>query len=236
MEHWVSTFLDSLERAKSPAQAFSAVAEAARQLGFEWCAYGHQHPLPFTRSDCFLISNYMELWRLRYAEADYLAVDPTVSRARMSMQPMVWDEQVHREAPQMWEEARAFGLRHGWAQSCFAPNGAVGLLSLSRSVEPLNRAELLEKEPQLCWLVGRTHAAMSAHLAKPATRDGKRLTRQEKAMLRWTADGKSASQTARIASLSPHTVEWHLKNAARKLGAGTRAAATARAAASGMLR
>lgn len=236
MEDCIASLLESLDRSASADQAFEAVAATARKLGFEWCAYGHQYPLPFTRKDCFLINNYVQQWRARYDEAQYLRIDPSVRKARNSMRPMVWDDAFFREAPQLWDEARTFGLRHGWAQACFAPNGAVGLLSLGRSNEPLGRTELRRKEPVLRCLVNAMHQALSEYVARTPLQFARGLTRQEVEMLRWAADGKSAPQTATITALSLNTVEWHLKNAALKLGAGSRAAAVARAVAIGALR
>jgi LuxR family transcriptional regulator len=236
MEDCIASLLDNLDRSGSAEEAFEAVAVTARELGFEWCAYGHQYPLPFTRKDCVLINNYVQQWRERYDEAQYLRIDPSVQQARSSMRPMVWDDAFFRDAPQLWDEARAFGLRHGWAQASFAPNGAVGLLSLGRSNEPLGCLELRRKEPILRSLVNATHAAMSEYVGRRPPQLAGRLTSKETEMLRWTADGKSAPQVAAITALSLNTVEWHLKNAALKLGAGTRAAAVARAVAIGALR
>lgn len=236
MAHWVASLLNALDRADSAHEAFDAVADGARQLGFEWCAYGFEHPLPFTRSDCYLISNYAPSWQARYAEARYLRVDPTVLRARKSMEPMVWNDRALRDAAQFWDEARSFGLRHGWAQSCFGPSGSVGLLSLARGHEPISRAELMMKDPELRWMVNVAHAALSRYMVRPAHPTVHGLTRREVEMMQWAADGKSARQTAQILEVSRFTVEFHLKNACRKLGAGSRAAATARAAAMGLLR
>jgi LuxR family transcriptional regulator len=236
MEDCIASLLEGLELATSAEQAYDAVAAAARQLGFEWCAYGHQYPLPFTRSNCYLINNYAYRWRERYDEARYLGVDPTVRWARTSMKPFVWDDAFFAQAPQMWDEARAFGLRYGWGQASFAPNGAVGLVSLGRSNEPIGCLELRRKEPALRSLVNAAHEALSARIDKTRLQLTGDLTKQEVEMLRWTADGKSAPQLAEIAELSVNTVEWHLKNAQGKLNAGSRAATVARATALGKLR
>ena len=44
------------------------------------------------------------------------------------------------------------------------------------------------------------------------------LTRRERDVLRWSAEGKTAEDTGAILGISPHTVGEHFKNIRRKLG------------------
>ncbi|RYF51099.1 MAG: LuxR family transcriptional regulator [Comamonadaceae bacterium] len=236
MEQWETALLKVLQRRRTVDQAFEAIAKAADDLGFRWCAYGCQHPLPFTRRRIFLISNYAPSWQARYAEAGYLRVDPTVAHARGSLQPVLWNDATFQPAPQLWEEAKASGLRYGWAQACFGPDGSIGLLSLSRDSDSLGRLELRAKQVRLRFLVNVTHATLSPLVRLQQEPQMTSLTPQELQVLRWSADGKSSEATAELMDLSLHTVEFHIKNAVRKLGASSRAAATARAAAIGLLR
>lgn len=46
-----------------------------------------------------------------------------------------------------------------------------------------------------------------------------RLTPREREVLQWTREGKSAWAVGQILSMSEHTVNYHLRNAMRKLGA-----------------
>lgn len=236
MSHWVASLLNALDRADSANETFAAVAEGARAMGFEWCAYGSEHAVPFTRTDCFQISNYAESWQARYAEASYLLVDPTVIRAKQSIEPMVWNERDLRNAAQFWDEARSFGLCHGWAQSCFDARGSVGLLSLARSHEPITDAERRLKDPELRWLANVAHGAMSRYVVHTAQARTPRLTRREVEVLRWTADGKSARQTAQILGIKKCTVDLHVARSCIKLCASSRSAAVAKAVAMGLLR
>jgi DNA-binding CsgD family transcriptional regulator len=236
MGHWAASLLNSLDRADSAEDVFAAIAEGARQLGFEWCAYGVERPLPFTRINCYQISNYAERWRTRYAEARYLHVDPTVIRAKQSIEPMVWNDRDLRDAAQFWDEASSFGLRYGWAQSCFDPRGAVGLLSLARAHEAIGEAERKLKDPELRWLANVAHAAMSLHLGDGSRMPVPKLTPREVEVLRWAGDGKSARQTAQILGVQKCTVDLHVANVRRKLGANSRPAAVAQATARGLLR
>lgn len=236
MTPWSARLMYALRDARSVDESFGAVADGARRLGFDSCAYGYEYPVPFSRNECFLVNNYASSWRERYREAGYVRVDPTVIRARVSTEPMVWSNRAFRGPAQMWDEARSFGLRHGWSQSCFSANGAVGLLSLARDNEPLTDVELLCKDPELRWLVNVAHASLSVFAFPAIQRRQRRLTRREIEVLRWAGDGKTAEETGAILRRSRNTVEWHLKNAMRKLGTHTRVATVGKAAALGLLR
>ena len=54
-------------------------------------------------------------------------------------------------------------------------------------------------------------------------------------MLRWTGDGKTSSDIADILTISDNTVNFHIKNAIKKMGANNKTAAAVKAALSGLL-
>lgn len=54
------------------------------------------------------------------------------------------------------------------------------------------------------------------------------LTARELDVLRWTADGKTSEEVAILLGVSCNTVNYHVKNAIRKLHVTNKAAAVAR--------
>ena len=62
-----------------------------------------------------------------------------------------------------------------------------------------------------------------------------RLSPRESASLHWSAIGKTSWETSLILEVSEHTVNFHLKNACRKLGVRTRRAAVVAALQRGLL-
>lgn len=68
----------------------------------------------------------------------------------------------------------------------------------------------------------------------PAT-PPKPLSNRERSCLHWAAVGKTSWETALILGVSEHTVNFHLKNACRKLGVRTRRAAVVAALQGGLL-
>lgn len=233
MADWRSRQLEAMARAPDAAGLFIRVAGAARELGFDYCAYGMRLPLPLSNPATFMLNNYPEAWQARYAEQGYLTVDPTVRHGAASLQPLVWSEAVFAAARPLWEEARGHGLQVGWAQSSRTTDGCTGLLTLARSHEALSDAELRHGEANMSWLAHAAHQGL-ARLQRPAV-PAAALSAREAEVLRWMADGKTSNEAATILGLSERTVNFHVANALVKLGTANKTAAVVKAALLGLL-
>lgn len=235
MNDWTQDVLGRLTEASEPSQVLEQIGVATRHLGFEHCAYGLRVYVPFTRPQTFMLSTYDERWNRRYLDAGYLQIDPTVAHGVRSRAPMVWSNEVFRETPQMWDEARSFGLRIGWAQSVFEADARVGMLTLARSSEPLTAAEMRAKDPLLQWLVNTAHRVLSHSLGESPLAGLEPLTDRQVEVLRWTADGKTSEEIAVILGISKPTVNFHITNAIARLHANNKNSAVARSSRLGVL-
>ncbi|HEX7648710.1 MAG TPA: autoinducer binding domain-containing protein [Noviherbaspirillum sp.] len=236
MNAWLEDGLDALLKATSEQDLFRQVAGAARNMGFEYCAYGIRMPVPVSRPRVAMFNNYSSKWQECYDSRGYLQVDPTVQHALKSSLPVVWSNQLFTHARDMWEDARSHGLRVGWAQASRDPAGAVGLLTLARSAEPLSRSELDANQAKMAWLAQYTHAAMARLLTpKLAPETQIALTPREKEVLRWTAEGKTSYEISQILDVSERTVNFHVNNAVAKLETSNKTQAAVKATALGML-
>jgi LuxR family transcriptional regulator len=214
---------------------FRRLCVASEALGFDYCAYGLRIPIPLTRPQTVVRNNYPVAWQKRYHDADYIAIDPTVLHGRRSQTPVLWSDELFANATGLWDEARAFGLRVGWAQSSLDGQGVGGMVTLARTHGEITAVELASKEIRMRWLVNMSHLAfcrrMSARLVPPTPA----LTKREIEVLQWTADGKTAPEIGDILDLSNHTVIFHVSNAMRKLNTSSRTAAAVKAAMLGLL-
>jgi LuxR family transcriptional regulator len=235
MNEWTQDVLGRLSQASEPSEVLAQISVATKHLGFEHCAYGLRTLVPFTRQKTLMFSTYDERWNHRYINAGYLQVDPTVAHGVRSGTPVVWSNEVFRDVPQMWDEARSFGLRVGWAQSVFEPDARVGMLTLARSGEPLTAAEMLAKDLLLQWLVHTAHRAFCRLLGGSPLEGIEPLSRRQVEVLRWTGDGKTSDEVASILCISKPTVEFHLQNAMARLGSPTKSSAAAFASRLGLL-
>jgi len=214
---------------------FETLASLARDLGFEFCAYALCLPTPCSRPTTHSISNYPESWQARYREQGYFNLDPVVQHCLRSVTALTWSEDLFQHTPQLRTEARAHGLAHGWTQSSRSLDGATGMLSLARSTVALTPAELEQKHFRMTWLAHAAHSEMSQRLTrKPTPPVANRLTPREIEVLRWTADGKTASEICSLLNISRSTVAFHIGNAMEKLEVSNKTAASVRAAVLGL--
>ncbi len=227
--NWFGELAQVTRDRSPPSAAFDLVDAAARQLGFEHCAFLLREALPVTRPRMRQISSQPATWQRRYAQANYIDTDPVVRNSARSEAPQVWNTRLFHTAPQLWREAQAAGLRHGWTQSSLDCVGVGGMLTLSRSSEPITASELAHKEPRMRYLVQAAHAMLGPAMAAHAQAIAAPLTERETDVLRRTADGMTARQAAAQLDVSVHTVNVHLKNCAAKLDSGSRSAMVTRA-------
>lgn len=236
MNTWQEDRLNALLEIESEACLFEEIRLAAYDMGFEYCAYGIQMPVPVSRPTVLMYNNYSEEWQRCYQERNYLEIDPTVRHGLTSTLPVVWSDRLFSSSPELWEEARAHGLHFGWAQASRDSRGAVGMLTLARSADRLTESELSINYPKMAWLTQFAHAGMSKLLVpRHVPESTVLLTSREKEVLRWTAEGKTAGEVAQILNMSERTVNFHINNIVVKFGASNKTQAAVKAAALGML-
>ncbi len=236
MNGWREDQLQALLTMRNERQLMEEIMTVARDLEFDFCAYGIRMPVPLSQPKIEMFNNYPAAWQMQYQAQRYVEVDPTVHHCTRSLVPIVWSNEVFASVPQFWEEARSFGLRIGWAQSSYDANAVAGMLTLARPEEPLSESELHAKRLIMAWLTQVAHLGMSRCLTPKLLPESEiRLTERERAVLRWTGDGKTASEISEIMRISESTVNFHIRNAVAKLGTANKLAATVKAAMLGML-
>lgn len=233
---WRERYVEALVRPASAEARYEEVRKIGQRLGFEFVAYGIQMPVPITRPATALHNNYPTEWQRRYEDAGYIATDPTVEHALRSTVPLLWSDDVFKSTPQLWDEARAHGLNFGWVQSARDPSAAVGMLTLARSSTPISAAELDAREGRMMWLAQLAHGAMAAVLAPTLAPElSVVLTRQERDVLLWAAEGKTADETADIIGSTARTVRFYRATVIEKFGVRNIVQAAVRARLLGMI-
>ena len=110
------------------------------------------------------------------------------------------------------------------------------MLSLTRSHQSISSGEFYEKAGHFIWLAHALHSVVAKKLL-PTThfRPDSRLSIRETEVLKWSAEGKTAYDIARILSLSERTVNFHVGSAIKKLGVTNKISAVVQAAKEGWL-
>jgi LuxR family quorum-sensing system transcriptional regulator SolR len=236
MKSWREVDYEALLHADDEHSLFKQIAAAGKEMGFDYCSYGIRIPVPISRPAVAIFNTYPDGWMERYRSQGYLEVDPTVRRAVLSNGPMIWCDETFASARNLWDDARDYGLKVGWAHSSRDAGGAVGLLSLSRGAEPLTKKELHARSARMFWLVQSAHAGMSKLLTPKLVPEALvQLTPREIEVLRWTAEGKTAFEIGQILSISGRTVNFHVNNVCTKLRATNKVQAAIKAITLGLL-
>lgn len=236
MKPWQEDQLQAICSVKCDNQFFQKILEFSKELGFDYCAYGMRIPLPLSYPKTFLFNNYPKEWQMRYQRKNYLAIDPSVRVATRSLLPVIWTDDLFSSTPELWEEARSFGLRFGMAQSIRDFNGSISMLTLARSEKPITASELNAKRFKIAWLTQTAHIGMSKYLLPDIMPEiSAKLSTREKEVLQWTAVGKTSSEISRILNIAERTVNFHINNVMTKLNAPNKTSAATKAAVLGLL-
>ena len=149
--------------------------------------------------------------------------DPVRQRLKSWHVPFTYDQSlyVEEDAADLWENQAPFGYRTGIAMALHMPDGKHFLLGVDRS-DPLPKEDSqltrMIADLQLLAVYAQETAVrvLSDEVAAPDPVE--RLSHREREVLQWTRDGKSSWAIGQILSLSPHSVNFHLRNACKKLG------------------
>jgi DNA-binding CsgD family transcriptional regulator len=235
MNSWQEEHLKGLLEIESEQELFDEIAILAKDMGFDYCAYGIQMPVPISRPFVASFNNFSKGWHADQERSLYHEFDLDAVCAG-DVSELVSSDEVQTSAPQPWHETGARGLHYGWTQFSHDASGSVGMLTLARTVYQLSDYELFENKVKMAWLAQFSHSSMSRLLVpKYAPETLVTMTLREKEVLRWTAEGKTAYEIGQILAVSERTVNFHINNVVTKLGASNKTQAAVKAATLGML-
>lgn len=210
-----------------------------RRLGFDYCLYGTIQHHKAALSTAWVRSSFPSTWLERYFGKGYVAFDYKVVHCMNNCVPLLWTPEAFASPEQrrVYDEGCAFGLRAGVSFPAHGPGGSFGQMCLAKDQEP-DEAFRLHVEGCLTELLLLrdivTHTCRAFAFPEEST-SVRMLTVREQECLRWAATGKSSKQIAQLLFCTEPTVNFHLTNARKKLGAPTRQAAIAAAIQNGKL-
>jgi len=234
MPHWKQNQLERLISQTEPEPLFETALSLVQQLDMEFLGLVMQSHASGMTPQIVMLNNYSAQWNAHYQYNNYLIHDPTYHHCRHSLIPLLWDDEVFREIPQLREDARAHGLCHGWSQAAQDIRGNNSVLSLVRSEEAIGVGEFYDKTGQALWLCNVMHTVLLERM-NPLQPHDFGLSDREREVLKWSAAGKTASDIACILTLSQSTVNFHIRSVISKMNANNKAGAVAIAAMHGLL-
>jgi LuxR family quorum-sensing system transcriptional regulator SolR len=236
MENWQLTQIQTLLGAKTKLTVSEILSQMIAELGFDYFSFYLRLPLPVTRPTVIHLHNYPGDWMNHYWQQSYDIVDPTLTRCRESIVPVLWQDLMSTGTKSFWQDAYGHGLHTGVAQPSHGPGGAFSLLNLACDDHRVSIDELRSKSLRLSWLAHATNQSMTNVIRSNIYGDpNSKLTAREIEVLRWTADGKTASEVGLIMEISERTVNFHVGNSLVKLNATNKTSAVIKAAMLGLL-
>ena len=236
MTIWTDAQIQRLTQGSDIQSIFEVALSLIYEMGFEYCAFAVSPHSQSTQTHTVKINNYPDEWNKKYEAHNYVAIDPIIKYCSRSVLPILWDDNAFSGTPAFWEDTQAHGMRHGWSQSVHDLRGFFSVLSLSRSHQPITARELYGKAGQLIWLSHTLHSIVAQKMLSDADfRDGTSLSTRETEVLKWSADGKTASDIATILNLSERTVSFHVSSAIKKMGVNNKISAVVQASLKGWL-
>jgi DNA-binding CsgD family transcriptional regulator len=232
----IFSFIECANRTRSLTALFDLLVSCAGREGFTEIAYGaltYREPVrqPEYQPPAIAV-NYPANWCERYFERKYYEIDPVVRRAPTLLRPFLWRQladqcHLHTREQLVLNESSEAGLKQGISVPLFGPLGRVSVVSFASRFDD---AEPLQRMSHLNVLAWQFHIAFT-EITRPEENSHARidLSNRERDCLRWTAEGKSSWDIGMILNISENTVNFHIKNAMRKLETTSRTVAVVKA-------
>lgn len=232
---WRREMLHLFQAASTSEQIYTLLQQQTENLQHDFFALCVRHPVPFTRPKVSVYSTYPEVWMSQYKSANYLAIDPVLKPENFALGFLRWNDELFRDAQELWDAAREHGLQNGATQCLMLENHAHGFLSISRTRTTDNpHAEDVIALRLQVLLEGSLLALLRLEDEMVMPREMK-FSKRELEILKWTAEGKTSAEISIILSISENTVNFHQKNMQRKFDAPNKTQIACYAAAIGVI-
>jgi DNA-binding CsgD family transcriptional regulator len=216
----VETFIERTQHVKSTSQLKKLFLAAMTEEGYENVVFARANnrrliSIPWSEFP----AGYLDTYRAEQWDR----IDPVVHCVHSARGPFGWSDAHGRggfsnEQKTFFERCRELGVHSGVTIPIHGTGQEVDLVSLSLRVRdsvPSHRMTHVYMLSIQYWLKYCELADQRSYEACP-------LTAQELECLRWCKEGKTNWEIGEILNISEKTVEFHLSNGMRKLGAGNR--------------
>jgi DNA-binding CsgD family transcriptional regulator len=231
-------FLDVSQSADIPTFK-RRLTEFAGELGFGLVGIIMITEFPDKQKSFVMINNAPPAFVESTTNPDDARRDPVLQRLKRVSVPFVYDQSAYVDAgaADLWEEQARYGYKTGIAVSLHIPGGKQFMLGFDRSEALPSRDEELTRMLADLQLVAVHAQDVASRLLQPEPVDthSPTLTKRELEILKWTAAGKTAGETAQILFISHHTVTFYMRSILRKLNASNKHKAVLNAMAQGLI-
>ena len=229
--------LQKFESCQTEEQVSIVALDAASEFGAEYYLSGTMPPpisSPENQMKHLIIGSWPKEWSERYFSCKYLQDDPTITHVRKNIAPLIWDDlnQIDSSRNFVMDEARDFGLLHGITIPQQSLDGLkIGISFAGRHMETSNPNSSIA-----LTVIGAYAVSSALRVLKHKRRNRQvNLTKREREILYWIAEGKTSWEIGIILSIAKPTVEKHFTALQHKLKVNNRTHAVAEALRCGLL-
>ncbi len=221
---WSSNCLHRFSAHNSEDNIFESLVWATRELGYEYCNINIFVRRPLAQNKVYKRNNYSLAWNCFYNDGHYARKDPLIQKSLQAQLPLLWTDELFEPESELRRQYRHYGLPYGLTQTVHSGRGASCLLSLARSQDVISLDEFHDKTGDILWLanlvnnalVPRIEALVQQQVVDSVMEAG--LSPRELEVLKWTAQGLTSVDVAKVLRLSERTVNFHIARCIEKLG------------------
>ena len=174
-----------------------------------------------------------------FDDLDISKRDPIAQHCRRNTVPIMWGQETYlrNNAIELWENQARFGYQNGIAMALHLPEGRHFLIGVERDQQlPSSGAELTRMVAELqLFAVHAQDTALRVLVSEASRPELPALTPRELEVLRWTMDGKVASEISVLLGIGDRTTVFHLQNAMLKLNCNSKHVAVVKALRLGLI-
>lgn len=230
----IAPLLQKISEAASRRELWSLVLDYYHSEGASMVSYHAVNP--DASSMAMATDGFPQDWVDTYIGSEFVKIDPIPELASKLARPFYWHEireltPISEENERYLEALKSANLGDGLAFYVFGPVLQNAYVGLGFGAEKLDLTAEKVFELQCVAQAGHLRfCALCSGLAKERV-----LSDREQEVLEWVAKGKSNSVIAEILSVSPHTIDAHIRSIYRKLDVADRTSAAIRGLGNGIL-
>ncbi|MBR1225194.1 LuxR family transcriptional regulator [Bradyrhizobium sp. AUGA SZCCT0176] len=216
----IEEFIDKTRDASSASQLKDLFLATIREEGYENAVFARAQnkrliSIPWSEFPL----GYLDTYRAEQWDR----IDPVVQHIHTARGPFSWSEtcdpgQVNRAQRNFFEECRELGVHSGITIPMRGPARETDLISLSFRQNGTPAVDKTAHIYMVCVQYWLKYCELIDRRELPAVA----LTAQEIECLKWCKEGKTNWEIGEILGISQKTVEFHVGNTMKKLGAGNR--------------
>jgi DNA-binding CsgD family transcriptional regulator len=219
--------IEHINQADSPAGVLEVFEKALAEVGAQYLAVIFLPSAGERIEDVALAWKVPAEWREHYSSENFFQRDPAVRHSCRTILPFDWesspcDPETEREWLEVLQRGRDFGVQKGIAVPVPSPSGMIGAVWVGGP-----HFDEREVHKPLLHSLGLHVFHRLEHFLGRRMQRKVRLTDREREILAWVSEGKTAWEIGCILNISQRTVEWHIEQACKRLGAANRLQAIA---------